>query len=98
MVFGPHILSDGTLRFICLATLFLQPPDQMPATIVLDEPELGLHPYAIVLLAEMVRSAAEHTQVIMATQSVTLVNQFSPPGSPDRRSRGGGLIDPAPLP
>lgn len=78
MVFGPHILSDGTLRFICLATLFLQPPDQMPATIVLDEPELGLHPYAIVLLAEMVRSAAEHTQVIMATQSVTLVNQFSP--------------------
>jgi predicted ATPase len=78
MVFGPHTLSDGTLRFICLATLFLQPPDQMPATIVLEEPELGLHPYAIVLLAEMVRSAAEHTQVILATQSVTLVNQFSP--------------------
>jgi len=77
-VFGPHTLSDGTLRFICLATLFLQPPGQMPATIVLDEPELGLHPYAIVLLAEMVRSAAKHTQVILATQSATLVNQFSP--------------------
>ncbi len=77
-LFGPHVLSDGTLRFICLTTLFLQPPDRLPATIVLDEPELGLHPYAITLLAEMVRSAAEHTQVILATQSVTLVNQFSP--------------------
>lgn len=78
MLFGPHALSDGTLRFICLATLFLQPPKQLPATIVLDEPELGLHPYAISLLADMVRSAAQHTQVILATQSVTLVNQFEP--------------------
>jgi len=78
MLFGPHALSDGTLRFICLTTLFLQPPDRLPATIVLDEPELGLHPYAIKLLADMVRSASEHTQVILATQSVTLVNQFSP--------------------
>lgn len=77
-LFGPHTLSDGTLRFICLATLFLQPPERLPATVVLDEPELGLHPYAIALLSEMVRSAAEHTQVILATQSVTLVNQFSP--------------------
>lgn len=78
MLFGPHTLSDGTLRFICLATVFLQPPDRLPATIILDEPEMGLHPYAITLLAEMVRAAAEHTQVILATQSVTLVNQFSP--------------------
>jgi len=78
MLFGPHALSDGTLRFICLATLFLQPPDRLPATIIIDEPELGLHPYAIVLLTEMVRAAAEHTQIILATQSVTLVNQFSP--------------------
>lgn len=78
MLFGPHALSDGTLRFICLTTLFLQPPDRLPETIVLDEPELGLHPYAIALLADMVRSAAEHTQVILATQSVTLVNQFDP--------------------
>jgi predicted ATPase len=78
LVFGPNALSDGTLRFICLATLFLQPQENMPATVVLDEPELGLHPYAIKLLAEMVYSAAEHTQVILATQSVPLVNQFSP--------------------
>ncbi|NGO38660.1 AAA family ATPase [Limisphaera ngatamarikiensis] len=78
LLFGPHALSDGTLRLICLATLFLQPPDRLPTTIVLDEPELGLHPYAIALLADMVHSASQHTQVILATQSVTLVNQFQP--------------------
>ena len=78
VLFGPHALSDGTLRFICLTTLFLQPPDRLPATIVLDEPELGLHPYAIALLADMVCSVSQHTQVILATQSVTLVNQFRP--------------------
>lgn len=77
-VFGAHVLSDGTLRFICLTTLLLQPTERMPQTIVLDEPELGLHPSAIALLAGMVRSACVHNQVIIATQSVTLVNQFSP--------------------
>lgn len=78
MVFSPNALSDGTLRFICLTTLFLQPPEMLPATIILDEPELGLHPYAIVLLAEMIRSVSNHAQVILATQSVSLVNQFAP--------------------
>jgi predicted ATPase len=74
--FNAHSLSDGTLRFICMATLLLQP--ELPSTILLDEPELGLHPYAISLLAEMLQSAASKTQVIISTQSVTLVNQFSP--------------------
>lgn len=74
--FNAHALSDGTLRFMCLATL-LQMPDP-PATILIDEPELGLHPYAITLLAALLRSAATHTQVIVSTQSVTLVNQFTP--------------------
>ena len=74
--FNAHALSDGTLRFMCLATL-LQMPDP-PATILIDEPELGLHPYAITLLAALLRSAATHTQVIVSTQSVTLVNQFKP--------------------
>lgn len=78
LTFSANALSDGTLRFICLTTLFLQPPEKLPATIILDEPELGLHPYAIVLLAEMTHSIAEHTQIILATQSVSLVNQFSP--------------------
>jgi predicted ATPase len=77
-LFGPNVLSDGTLRFICLTTLFLQPPSKLPTTIILDEPELGLHPYAITLLAEMVKSVAEHTQVVLATQSVSLINQFEP--------------------
>ena len=74
--FGPHALSDGTLRFICLATLLLQP--ELPAIVLLDEPELGLHPAAIALLAELLSSAATRTQVLAATQSVTLVNQFGP--------------------
>jgi len=74
--FGPEALSDGSLRFICLATLLLQP--EPPPLIIVDEPELGLHPAAIGLVAAMLRSAAATTQVIVCTQSVTLVNQFEP--------------------
>ncbi len=74
--FNAHALSDGTLRFICLATLLLQPTT--PAVILLDEPELGLHPAAISLLAALLESAAQRTQVLVATQSVTLINQFTP--------------------
>jgi predicted ATPase len=74
--FNAHALSDGTLRFICLATLLLQP--NLPSLILIDEPELGLHPYAIQVLAGLVRSASEKTQVILSTQSVSLVNQFAP--------------------
>lgn len=74
--FGPSALSDGTLRFICLATLLMQP--EPPTTILLDEPELGLHPYAIHIVAALLSAAAERTQVIVSTQSVTLVNQFEP--------------------
>lgn len=74
--FNGSSLSDGTLRFICLATLLLQPT--LPSMIILDEPELGLHPAAIVLLADLLRNAATKTQVLVATQSVTLVNQFTP--------------------
>ncbi len=67
-------ISDGTLRFVCLATLLLQP--DLPALIVLDEPELGLHPFAIVQLASLLRQASTRSQVLIATQSVTLMNQF----------------------
>ncbi len=70
--FLAHQLSDGTLRFICLATLLLQP--ELPSTILIDEPELGLHPYAINVLASLVRSASTRTQLILATQSVTLID------------------------
>lgn len=74
--FNASALSDGTLRFICLATLLLQPT--LPPLLLLDEPELGLHPAAITLLAALLDSTSTRTQIIIATQSVTLVNQFEP--------------------
>ncbi|MFY9826902.1 MAG: AAA family ATPase [Thermoanaerobaculia bacterium] len=74
--FDAHALSDGTLRFVSLATLLLQ--SEPPTMILIDEPELGLHPYAIAVLADLLRAAADRTQVIVSTQSVTLVNQLSP--------------------
>ncbi len=71
----PSQLSDGSIRFICLVTALLQPDP--PATIIIDEPELGLHPYAIVLLGSLLRSASDRMQVIVSTQSVPLVNEFT---------------------
>ncbi len=74
-VFSANALSDGTLRFICLATLLLGP--ELPQLVVLDEPELGLHPYAITQLVGLLQQAvARGSQVLLATQSVTLMNQF----------------------
>ena len=73
-----HVLSDGTLRFICLTTLLLQPEYLLPDTVLIDEPELGLHPYAINLLAEMIKQVAETKQIIVSTQSVELLNAFEP--------------------
>lgn len=74
--FNAHQLSDGSIRFIALATLLLQPEQTMPNVIILDEPELGLHPYAITQLAEMIKDASIHAQVIIATQSKDLVDHF----------------------
>lgn len=71
----PYHLSDGSIRFICLATALLQPSP--PTTIIIDEPELGLHPAALVILAELVQAAAARTQVIIATQSPALIDQFA---------------------
>jgi predicted ATPase len=76
--FKAHVLSDGTLRFICLATLLLQPIGKLPDTILIDEPELGLHPYAITVLADIFKQVAEQKQLIVSTQSVELVNELSP--------------------
>jgi predicted ATPase len=75
-IFNASQLSDGTLRFICLATLLLQPEELQPATIIVDEPELGLHPFAITVFAELVKKAAVKKQIILSTQSVELLNQF----------------------
>lgn len=73
-----HMLSDGTLRFICLTTLLLQPPMLLPDTILIDEPELGLHPFAINLLADMMKELAQTKQLIVSTQSVELLNALEP--------------------
>jgi predicted ATPase len=75
-LWGVDTLSDGTLRFICLCALLLQP--KLPSIIILDEPELGLHPAAIVILAELLESASTSVQVLVATQSVTLLNRLTP--------------------
>jgi hypothetical protein len=76
--FDASSLSDGTLRFIALATLFLQPEQFRPSVILVDEPELGLHPYAIEMLASLIRQASVNTQVIVATQSSLLLDHFAP--------------------
>ena len=76
--FDASSLSDGTLRFMAIATLFLQPVEYRPSVILLDEPELGMHPYAITLLASLIRQASVDTQVIVSTQSSLLVDHFEP--------------------
>lgn len=76
-VYGATDLSDGTIRFIALSVLFLQP--DLPDTIIIDEPELGLHPAAIAKLSGMIKSVAlKNTQVIIATQSTDLISHFGP--------------------
>ena len=77
-VLGPRQLSDGTIRFICLATLLLQPVQMQPSTILIDEPELGLHPAAVSVLAAHLDRASEERQVIVSTQSVDLLSEMQP--------------------
>ncbi len=78
LLFGPHQLSDGTLRAICLITLLLQPEEKLPSFIVVDEPELGLHPYALSVIAALFYKAAAHTQILVSTQSSTFLDHFDP--------------------
>jgi predicted ATPase len=77
-LFGPHQLSDGTLRAMALIAILAQPEDELPAVIVLDEPEIGLHPYALEIAAALIKSASVHSTLLLATQSTALVNQFAP--------------------
>lgn len=76
MIFNANQLSDGTLRMMALITLLLQP--NLPTLICIDEPELGLHPYALQVLASLLKNAATRSQIIVATQSVPLVNTLEP--------------------
>jgi predicted ATPase len=77
-VFGPHQFSDGTLRAICLTTLLLQPEEDLPELIIVDEPELGLHPYALNVVAAMFGKASYHTQILISTQSSSFLDNFNP--------------------
>ncbi len=76
--FDASSLSDGTLRFIALASLFLQPSEYRPSVILVDEPELGMHPYAITLLASLMKQASTEAQVVVSTQSSLLLDHFEP--------------------
>ena len=76
--FDVSSFSDGTLRFIALTTLFLQGKQHLPSVVLVDEPELGLHPYAITMLASLIRQASKDTQVIISTQSSLLLDHFDP--------------------
>lgn len=74
--FDAYQLSDGTLRFICLVTLLMQP--NPPAIIIIDEPEIGLHPQALNKLASIVKKTSLNCQIVICTQSNYLVDNFAP--------------------
>ena len=75
--FGAHLTSDGSLRFFALVTLLNLPREMLPNVLLLDEPELGLHPVAIALIGNMIKVLANELQVIVATQSPLLVDVFN---------------------
>lgn len=76
--FDASAFSDGTLRFIAMAALLLQPQELRPTVILIDEPEMGLHPYAITLLASLIKQASANSQIIVSTQSSLLLDHFEP--------------------
>jgi predicted ATPase len=77
-IFGPHQLPDGALRAMALVALLLQPEDTLPSLIVVDEPELGLHPFALSAITGLLKGASHHSQVIVATQSASMVDECDP--------------------
>ena len=77
-MFNASQASDGMLRLMALVALLQQPERDLPDVLILDEPELGLHPYAIEVLASLIHSSSQHVQVIVATQSASLVDRFEP--------------------
>jgi predicted ATPase len=77
-IFNVSQASDGMLRAMALIALLQQPERDLPDILILDEPELGLHPYAIEVIASLIRRASKHVQVVIATQSVSLIDRFEP--------------------
>lgn len=78
VIFSASQAGDGMLRVMALVSLLQQPERDLPDVLILDEPELGLHPYAINIVGELIRSVSAHVQVMLATQSVSLINHFKP--------------------
>ena len=76
-LFGPGQLSDGSLRIMALVTLLLLPQDRLPDVIILDEPELGLHPAAEQVIAGLIKNASRSCQILLSTQSATFIDHFS---------------------
>lgn len=76
-ILGPHQISDGSLRVMAIVALLLQPVDSLPDIVVIDEPELGLHPAAKTLIAGLLKKTSHHCQVIVSTQSASLLDSFS---------------------
>ena len=74
--YGAHLTSDGSLRFFALVTLLYLPPEMLPNVLLLDEPELGLHPAAVELVGHLIKRAGRDRQVIVATQAPSLVDVF----------------------
>jgi predicted ATPase len=75
-IFQPWQMSDGTLRALALITTTMQPTP--PSTIIIDEPELGLHPSALALVAGLMHSTAQETQLIVTTQVPDLLKTMEP--------------------
>ncbi len=78
LVFSASQAADGMLRCMALVTLLSLPQDSLPSVLVLDEPELGLHPYAINVIAGLLHSVSRHVQVFVATQSTRFLDYFAP--------------------
>ena len=93
IVFNASQAGDGMLRVIALITLLLQPENNLPDVLILDEPELGLHPYAINIVGGLMSSISSKIQVIVATQSMPLIDCFDPEDIVvvDRHDRESGL-------
>jgi len=89
-------LSDGTLRYLFLIALLLDPTP--PPLICIEEPEIGLHPDILPVVAEMLIEASQRTQLIVTTHSDALVSALSPESVLicDRDDRGSHLrrLDP----
>jgi predicted ATPase len=76
--FSADQASDGLLRFFALTALLRQPTESLPDVLLIDEPELGLHPHALEVLAALIQKVAFDVQVIISTQSAALLNEFAP--------------------